>query len=118
MPTMNSKSGMSSMAPDTYSTFTKEEVVELLRESHSLNIKTIKWKGLEAEFFNLQKIVNVEQTVNPESYSDRTREMDEARIKQDQIDQMYIENPLEAEKLLAQEHLADEDEDDDEDIVL
>ena len=93
-----------------------KELFELIRVSASCGVSELKFGALELRFGkpteNKSELLSVNEITEPnhEEINKESLEIDTMRVKKDQLDQMFLENPSLAEQLLADEDL---DEDDD-----
>ena len=92
-----------------------KELSELIKISAKSGVSELKFGTLELRFGKptdkLESKLSVKEITEEEhkNLTDEALETDSLRLKKDQIDQMFIENPSEAERLLLNEDL-DEDE--------
>lgn len=94
--------------------FTLEELSSIIKICGDNAVTSFSWGDLRISFGE-KKDLATPISLTPHSpqaeaeLEEETRVHDELKVRQDQIDQMLIEDPLEAERLIAENELIDED---------
>lgn len=112
MDTLNKKSGL-----------TCEEICRIIEASQRSNVRILKFDGLELEFGKnpepvesyMAPVSATEIAVIQDKENKRALAQSEIEVKQQYIDDLLIQNPLELEEMLSSGHLKDDLDDGDED---
>lgn len=101
---------------------TPADVCAIIKACGEAQVRVLKFAGLYVRFDKTVEnaVVAASPPVPEAEISETTQKIheealaqDEVRLKQDQLDQMWIENPQEAERLLLAGELEDEEADED-----
>lgn len=104
---------------------TVEEALDIMGQAQRFGVTELKFRGLALRFGEIPTPGTPEHNIEVETpaaeIAEKQRDaakdaliLDEARIKERQLDQMFIEDPMQAEELLAEGDLTDDEREEEE----